>query len=77
MRNAGGNGGLQLLQSFVNEAAGFGGVELRSIEASGVVNHAGSVKKGRVVKSGLVCRVRELEQVIFIQRAQSGVKREI
>ena len=53
MGNAGGNGGLQLLQSFGNEAAGFGGVELRSIEAAGVVNHAGSVKKAVSSNPGL------------------------
>ena len=77
MGDAGGNRRFKLLHCFGNEAARFGSCELRGIEAAGIVNHAGSVKKGRVVKIGLVCRVRELEQVIFIQRAQSGVKREI
>lgn len=67
MGHAGVDPALNLAECFGNEAASFGRVQLRSIEAAGIIDHAGSVKKGRVVKIGLVCRVCELQQVIFIQ----------
>ena len=44
----------ELLNRFGYQAASFGGVELRRIEAPGIVDHAGSVKKCRVVKFGLI-----------------------
>lgn len=77
IRDAGGNGAVNLLESLCDEAARFGGGKLRRVEAPGIIDHAGSVKKGRVVKIGLVWRVCESQEVVTIQIAQSGVKREI
>ncbi|WP_300890934.1 hypothetical protein [uncultured Muribaculum sp.] len=77
MGNAGVDGAVNLSECLADESARLRSVEHRGVEAPGIVDHAGGVKKGRVVKIGLVCRVGELQQVIFIQRAESGVKRAI
>lgn len=77
MGNTGVDAAFNLAESFGNKAPRFGSPELRGIEAAGVVDHTGSVKKGRVVKIGARVAFCEAQQVIAIQIAQSGVKREI
>ena len=66
MGNAGGNGRFKLLQRFGNEAVSFGSIELRSIKAAGVVDHAGSVKKCRVVKIGAGSPGGQFKQLLLI-----------
>ena len=57
MGNAGVNGALNVAERFGDKPARLRGCELRGIEAAVVIDHACGVKKGRVVKSGVLCPV--------------------
>ena len=77
MGHAGVDAAFNLAECFGNKAARLRCVEHGGVEAPGIIDHAGGVKKGVVVKIGAWSPGRQFQQVRFIQRAQSGVKRDI